>query len=139
MVYTSMLGRNTTNEIGERIRATAEELVSLVNAQIRLARLELSADAKTLGTRLARMAVFVPLVLLGYAFVMAALVAALRPALGLIGALLLIGGVNLAVGIFGCVRLSGSLRSVRMLDRSRGSIEKSVGEVAAAATTSKQA
>jgi uncharacterized membrane protein YqjE len=131
-----MFGRGTTNEIAERIRVTAEELVALVNAQIRLARLELSADARALGARLARMAVFVPLILLGYAFLMAAVVAALRPALGLIGALGVVGGANVAAGLFGCVRASRALREVRVLDRSRGAIERSVEEVAAAATTS---
>jgi len=121
------------SDIADRIRATAEDLVELVTAQVKLVRLELLGDARALGRRLTRLAIFIPLVILGYAFVAAAGAWALATKLGLIWSLLLFGGVHLGVGIWGLVRAGRSLGEVKVLDRSREEMERSIERVAAPA------
>jgi uncharacterized membrane protein YqjE len=129
-------GKNTKRDLADRLRETAEDLVELVGAQLRLTRLELLTDARTLGTRLLRLAAFVPLVLIGYAFVMGAITIALGQFIGFGWALLLVGALNLAVGAWGSLRAVRAVREVRLLDRSRDEIERSVGSVVAAASPS---
>lgn len=55
----------------------AEDLVDLVSAQIRLARLELAADLGRGLARVARLALCLPPLVVGYAFAMAALASVL--------------------------------------------------------------
>ena len=52
---------------------TAEELADLFAAQIKLAHLELSLDLRLALKRVARIALFIPPLVVGYAFAMAAL------------------------------------------------------------------
>lgn len=76
-------------------------LTRLITQHLDLARLELAEEAKTVGGNLARVAAFVPLVLVGYLFLCAALAiwigAWLTPAAGWA----IVGGVNLVAGAVG--------------------------------------
>jgi hypothetical protein len=126
----SIVRDGKTTDIADRLRATAEDLVELVTAQVKLVRLELLGDARALGRRLTRLAIFIPIVVLGYAFVAAAGAWALSTRLGLGWSLLLFGGVHLVVGIWGLVRAGRSLGEVKVLDRSREEIERSIERVA---------
>jgi hypothetical protein len=53
------------------LRTTAEELIDLLTAQLKLARAELSADITKGMHRMVRVAMFVPALVCGYAFAMA--------------------------------------------------------------------
>jgi hypothetical protein len=103
--------------LGDRLRDMAEDLVALVTAQLKLTRLELLGDARTLGARLARIAICAPLLLLGFGFIMTALVVALAPRLGWIGSLLLVAALNIGVGAWGCYRAVRAVAGFRVLDR----------------------
>jgi hypothetical protein len=100
----SSLVKDSKTDIAERIRTTAEDLVELVTAQVKLVRLELLADARELGARLTRVAIFIPVALIGYGFLAAAGVWALGKVIGLTFSLLAVGAAHLAVGAWGVVR-----------------------------------
>jgi protein-S-isoprenylcysteine O-methyltransferase Ste14 len=123
------IAKDPRTDIAERLRTTAEDLVELVTAQVKLARLEVLADARILASRVARFAVFVPLVLIGYGFLVAAGASALAAYLGLPWALALVGAVNVAAGAGGLVRASRALRRVRLLEHSREAIDQSLARV----------
>src|SRR5688572_3820782 len=118
------MGRDGKSEIAERLRETAEDLMELVAAQVKLIRLELHEDVRNLGTRVARVAVFLPLVLLGYGFVAGAGTYALGTVIGVPWALLSVGAVHLALGAWGMYRATRSLREIKVLDRSREELER---------------
>jgi uncharacterized membrane protein YqjE len=121
--------RDGRNDIADRLRDMADDLVELVGAQLRLTRLELQGDARALGARLARFAAFAPLVLVGDAFVAAALVVALARPLGLAGSLLIVGGAQLAIGLLACLGAARALRRVRLLGRSREELRSTMSAV----------
>jgi hypothetical protein len=125
-------GRDGRTEIAERLRETAEDLMELVAAQVKLMRLELVGDVRSLGTRLVRVAIFLPLAAVGYAFLVGAGAYALGKRIGFGWSLALIGAVHLAAGAWGLVRATRTLRQVRMLDRSREELERSLKTVAPA-------
>jgi hypothetical protein len=127
----SIVRDGKTTDIADRLRATAEDLVELVTAQVKLVRLELLGDARALGRRLTRLAIYIPVLVLGYAFVVAAAAWALAARLGLGWSLLLFGAVHLVVGIWGVSRAGRALGEVKVLDRSREEIERSIERVAA--------
>jgi uncharacterized membrane protein YqjE len=88
-----------------------------VSAQIRLARLEVSADLGQHLTRVARLALFVPPLVVGYAFAMAALAALLgaywpRPV-----ALASVAAVQLVVAGLGVAWSVAALRRAQPLER----------------------
>jgi hypothetical protein len=122
-------GKDGRSEIAERLRATAEDLVELVTAQVKLTKLELVADARQLGSRLARLAIFVPLVILGYAFGAGAGAYALGTRIGFGWSFALFGVVHAAVGAIGVIRVGRTFRQVRVLDRSRDELERSLKTV----------
>lgn len=76
----------------------ADSFSRLVTQHLQLARMELAEDTRAMGLDAARIAVFVPFVLVGYLFVCGALAAVLATWLGWAGALALVGGLNLAGG-----------------------------------------
>jgi hypothetical protein len=117
----------------EIARSAIDELTNLIGAQGRLLRLEFLSDVKQVGLRLVGLAVFAPLLLLGYGLVLVALALALRDALGLAGAFLLVGGVHVLVAGYGLYRAIDKLRAVSALERSREQMKTTVHTVAAAA------
>jgi hypothetical protein len=110
--------------------------MELVAAQVKLVRLELHADARNLGARLARVAVFLPLAFLGYALLTGAAVHALTSLIGLGWALVALGAVNALVGGWGLFHATRTLRQVRVLDRSRDELARSLETVTPAAAIS---
>jgi hypothetical protein len=121
-----------TTDIADRLRATAEDLVELVTAQVKLGRLELLADARALGRRLTRLLIFLPLLVLGYGFLAGAAAWALAQLVGLGWSLAIIGAVHAAAGGWGMARALEAFREVKVLDRSRDELERSIERVAAA-------
>ena len=98
----------------------------LVTQHLTLARLELMEDARVMGSDVARIAAFVPFVLVGYAFLCAALSAFLAPWLGWAGSLALVGGVNLVGGGVGIARAASRLSAHRVMDDTTEELNRSV-------------
>lgn len=92
-----------------------EELADLLGAHVKLAQLELSADLRLVLGRVARLALFVPPLVVGYAFAMAALAACLATHCGRAGALGLIAALQVAVGGVGLHRTLAALRRTPIL------------------------
>jgi len=125
-------GRDGKSDIAEKLRDTAEDLMELVSAQVKLLRLELLGDARVLGARLVRVAIFLPLAVLGWGFLAAAGAWALGARIGLGWSLALFGVVHAAAGGVGLARAARSVRQVKMLDRSRDELERSLKAIAPA-------
>jgi hypothetical protein len=106
----------------ELLAQLAHELGNLVSQHIALAKLELGETARRTGLGVAQIAACAPLVLVGYAFLNAALALALGPWLSVPGAVALVGLLNVAGGVLGVVLAARSLRrppldSVHELER----------------------
>ena len=109
----------------------AGELGHLVSQHIALAKLELGETARRTGLGVAQIAACAPLVLVGYAFLNAALALALERWLSLAGAVALVGGINVAGGVLGIVLAARSLRRPA-LDDSALELERTVHALAPA-------
>ena len=96
---------------------TAEELGDLVSAHIKLAHLELSRDLRLALKRAARIALFIPPLVVGYAFAMAALAAFLSGYCGRVAALASVAALQIAVGGIGLWRTLSTLRRTPILER----------------------
>jgi len=88
------------------------------------------ADAREFGTRLTRIAIFIPIAVIGYGFLVAAGVWALSARIGLGWSLLAAGALHLGAGVFGLVRALRSVREVKILDRSREELERGARRLA---------
>jgi len=94
----------------ELLAQLAHELGNLVSQHIALAKLELGETARRTGLGVAQIAACAPLVLVGYAFLNAALALALGRWLSLPGAVALVGLLNVAGGVLGVVLAARSFR-----------------------------
>ncbi len=104
----------------------------LVTQHLALARMELMDDARAVGSDVARIAAFVPFVLVGYAFLCAALSAFLARWLGWDGALAVVGAVNLVGGGLGISRAAARLKARRVMDGTTEELNRSVEVLAQA-------
>ena len=104
----------------------------LVTQHLTLARVELMEDARVMGSNAARIAAFVPFVLVGYAFLCAALSAFLARWIGWDGALALVGAVNLVGGGLGIARAASRLKSHQVMDETTRELNRSVSALAQA-------
>ena len=113
---------------------TIEDLVDLVSAQIRLARLELSADLRRTLKPVARLALFLPPLVVGYAFAMAALAAWLGPQWGRPVALASVAALQLVVAGVGIACSLSALRRARSLEGAGTKMADGVQRTLAAVT-----
>ena len=128
-------GRDAKFDLADRLRETAEGLVDLVTAQLRLMRLELLADARALGSQLLKLAVFAGLLAFAYALLLGLVVVAIARWLGLPVALALVGTIHLGIGLAGALRTLGAMRQVRLFDRSREIMTKGAERAATDGTS----
>jgi hypothetical protein len=96
--------------IGRALGQVADGLGRLVSEHLALAKLELATDARELGTEIGKMLVFAPMVIVGYALLCSALSIGLMKWMALPAALVVVGGINFALGSLG---LYGAIRRVR--------------------------
>jgi hypothetical protein len=80
------------------LRETADGLGRLIADHVRLAKLELLVDARSLGRQASLLIVALPLCLVGYLFLCLAGIFALAPLLGRVAAFLLVGGAHIVFG-----------------------------------------
>lgn len=122
-------GSNEPLGVGALTRQTLESFVDLVGAQVRLAKTELAVDSKTFITRGAQLALFAPLLVVGYFFACAALTAILAPAVGWAAALGIIAAANLLVGCIGCAVMWTRFKRVDPVNQTIASVGKSVRQI----------
>jgi hypothetical protein len=104
----------------------AEDLLELFTAQIKLVRLELSADLREALKGVGRVALFVPPLIVGYAFAMAALASWLGGYWGRPVALASVAALQIAVSSLGLLWAVAVLRRTRVLERSTVEVADSV-------------
>jgi uncharacterized membrane protein YqjE len=105
----------------------------LVTQHLALARAELVEDLRGLGKDTALMVAGVPFVLLGYAFLCAALAALLERWVGWAGALALVGSLNLVIGGVGIGVAASRLKQRSLMDGTTEELNRSVEVLAAQA------
>ncbi len=111
---------------------TVEDLADLFAAQIKLAHLELSRDLRLALKRVARIALFIPPLVVGYAFAMATLSSFLAAYCGRLAALGSIAGLQLAIAGIGLQRTVSALRRTPILERTSADVTGSVQRTMAA-------
>jgi Putative Actinobacterial Holin-X, holin superfamily III len=104
----------------------------LMSEHLALARIELREDARALGLAAVRVAVFVPLIVVGYAFVCGAVSVALGMLIGFGWALLVVGLLNVIVGSLGAYVAAAHFQGREMLDETRVEVSRSAEALAAA-------
>jgi len=108
-------------------------LGQLLAQHVALARLELGEEARTVARAMGTMALFVPLLVVGYAMLCFGLAFALSPQLGVPGAVLLLGALNVAAGAAGLWRARRLLRRPA-LEQTAESVRESARALAVEAT-----
>ena len=121
-----MGSEQTDRGVAALVGRMADGFSKLVTQHLQLARLEIAEDAKAIGVDVASIAVFVPFLLVGYAFVCGALAAVLATWLGWAGALALVGGLNLGGGVFGILRAVKRMKSRQMMDDTASELTRSM-------------
>jgi hypothetical protein len=111
---------------------TAEELADLFAAQIKLAHLELSLDLRLALKRVARIALFIPPLVVGYAFAMMALCSFLTTYCGRLAALGSVAALQIAVAGLGLQRTLSALRRTPILERTSADVTGSLQRTMAA-------
>lgn len=123
----------------EVAKNAAEDLVDLLSAQIKLARLELTADLRESLSHVVRVALFIPPVVIGYAFGMAALASWLGGYWGLPTALAAIAGIQIVGGGAGILWSLSALRRTRILEKAGTELTDNVQLTIAAVSDRKDA
>lgn len=116
------------------ITRLADGLGKLVTDHITLAKLELSEDAKAMGIEVAKILAFVPFVLVGYAFLCAAAAFAIAPFVGTVGALAIVGFVNVVGGGVGLYSAAMKLKSRPVMDGTLAEVKQTTQVIAQTAS-----
>jgi Putative Actinobacterial Holin-X, holin superfamily III len=98
------------------LKELVDSLSTLTVQHLRLARLELRADARYIGVRVGVIAALAPLILVGYGFLCLALALALQRMLPTDLAFLTVGLLNLILGVVGIAVVARQLQGHRVLD-----------------------
>ena len=118
----------------ELLQQLAGELGHLLAQHIALAKVELGASARRTGLGVAQIAACAPLVLVGYAFLNAALALALGRWLSLASAVAAVGLLNVGAGCLGVLLAARAFRRP-MLDDSVTELERTAQLLAPTAAT----
>jgi uncharacterized membrane protein YqjE len=102
--------------LGTQLRELVDAFSELVAQHVRLARMELTQDARFVGLRVGIIAAFAPLILVGYGFLCIALALALRRWMDADLAFLVVGVLNLAIGGGVIAVVARQLGSRKVLD-----------------------
>ena len=132
------MSRPRANEEGDGIislvRETADGLGRLIAEHIRLARIEMAADAKQYGRKVALLVGAGGVIAVGYVFAWIAAALALSRAIGAPLAFLAVAVLHVAGGGIGLAAVAGKLRQARLMDGTRSEVNRSVSALAAQAS-----
>jgi uncharacterized membrane protein YqjE len=109
--------------IAASLTQLADGLGKLITQHLKLVRIELEEDARVVGSQLARIAVFVPFVIVGYALLCVALAVGLTAFMPLWGSLAAVGGVNLVGGGIGIYVATQAIRQKKLFDDSKAALQ----------------
>jgi uncharacterized membrane protein YqjE len=115
--------------LGTQIHELVDAFSELVAQHVRLARMELSQDARFVGIRVGIIAALAPLILVGYGFLCVALALALRRVMAADLAFLLVGVINLLIGGIGIAVVGRQLSERKVMDATLGEFESSTAVV----------
>src|SRR5262245_8264997 len=104
---------------GEHLKAVVESFSALLEGHIKLFKLELAEDAKVIGVQVGKIVAFVPLILVGYGFLCAALAMWLEPRVGAAAAYLIVGLLNVVGGGLGIALAARTLSKRQVLEGTR--------------------
>lgn len=110
-------------------RTTLEAFFDLLSAQLRLAKVEAVHDARVFFGSALKVAVFLPLLFVGYLFFCAALTSVLVRWMGWPAALAVVASVNLIVGAIGCVVMIRRMTKVNVMETTVTALETSANDV----------
>ena len=116
----------------EVAKDAADNLLDLLTAQIKLARLELSADLGTALRQVVRLALFIPPLVVGYAFAMAAAASWLGDMWGRTAGLAAVAGFQIAAAGIGLLSSVAALKRARLLQRAGADMANGVQRTIAA-------
>jgi uncharacterized membrane protein YqjE len=111
--------------LGTQVRELVDAFSELVAQHVRLARMELSQDARFVGIRVGLIAAFAPLILVGYGFLCVALALALRHLMADELAFLLVGVLNLLIGGIGIAVVGRQLSERKVMNATMVELESS--------------
>jgi Putative Actinobacterial Holin-X, holin superfamily III len=112
--------------LGDVAKGAAEDALDLLTAQIKLARLEVSADLRRGLSGVARIALFVPPLVVGYAFAMAALASWLGTLWSRPVSLACVAAVQIVPAVIGVFVGLNALGRARVLARAGAEISDSL-------------
>ncbi len=115
--------------LGNEVRDLVDAFSELVTQHLRLARLELKQDARFVGVRVGVIAIFAPLIVVGYCCLCIALALALRPFLGEVLAFLVVGVLNLLVAGIGIAVAGRQLSNHKMMNATQLELQTSTAMV----------
>ena len=118
----------------ENLSALIGGVSRLIEEHLKLARLELKTDAREIGARVGVIAALMPLVLVGYGFLCAALAIALSLQMALEAAVALVGVVNLSFALVGIWVAAQQLKERKVLGASAAELEATSAAVRGGAT-----
>lgn len=107
------------------LRELVDAFSELVAQHVRLARLEVKEDARFVGIRVGVIAVFAPLILVGYSFLCIALALSLRRVMGEELAFVLVGVVNLVVAGIGIAIAARQLANRKIMNATVAELQTS--------------
>ncbi len=111
--------------LGTQLRELVDAFSELVAQHVRLARLELTQDARFIGVRVGIIAALAPLIFVGWGFLCVALALLLRRVMPVDLAFLLVGIFNLLLGGIGIALVGKQLSGRKVLDASLLELESS--------------
>jgi hypothetical protein len=125
--------RDKTEGIIALVKETADGFGQLLADHIKLARLELVADVKTQGARVAAVVLIIPFILLGYALACVGLALVLSKWMGLPEALFLVGGVHVIGGAAGLAVQLAKLKHANLMHETAAEVTQSVATLSSPA------
>jgi hypothetical protein len=125
-------GHGVGPSLVDAVKTAAEDMVDLIGAQIRLARMEAVKDLGEMARRPIRIGLFLPFLLGGYGFAMAALACLLARPLGIAAGLAVVALGQLVVGGVGILVTQRRGAPVKLLERSGAEASASVSQAVTA-------
>jgi hypothetical protein len=124
-------GKEDSDGIIALVKETADGFGHLIAEHVRLARLELVADAKAHGQKLAVIALIVPVLFIGYALACVGLALLLARWLGSSGAFFAVGGGHVVLGGIAIAVAVSRLRRVNPMSETVHEVSRSVDALTA--------
>src|SRR5258708_25162364 len=125
-----MRSKDVDGSISSLVTRLADALGRLLTEHLELAKLELKGDAKAFATLAGKLAISIPFVLVGYAFLCAGICLFLSRWLALDAVVASVGGFNLILGGLLAYAAMRRLNQQKVMDDTRNELSRSVAVLA---------